>query len=212
MKPKLCCLVSLLLLVLLCGSNSLTVAQAQKSTPTTSTAKRGEGGYRVQLQLLVASNLASAKNDYPSTLEAIVKQVKSSLSFKSHYLVANYFYNVADGSSLEVNDVSYQPFEGGSGINPTLLKIGIAGIRLNENNSSVHISRFKFESRKRMFLGNVAVEGSSTPKPLSDYVETGISTELNVSEGVPTVVGTTTSGLSDAVLVLVLTVNQAEMR
>jgi hypothetical protein len=190
------------------SSSSPIVAQAQNSALTSSDAQRGEIGHRVQVQLLVASNIVTAKTNYPASLEAVVKQLKSSLPFKTHYLIATYIYNVADSSTLDVSDVTYAAFEPGEGLTPTFLNLGLSGIKLNANSDSTHISRFKFEARKRIFIQYAQGEGSAA-KSVSDSVGTGITTELNVHEGVPTIVGTITSALSDGVLVLVITINHS---
>jgi hypothetical protein len=211
MKRKLCQPLWIIIFALSLSSSDLIVAQTQNSTSISSEAKRNDLTHRVRVQLLVSSNIANAKTDYPTSLEAVVKELKSSLPFKNHYLVATYLYNVADSGAFEVSDVTYAPFEQGGGLSPTFFNLGISGIKLNANSDSVHISRFRFEARKRIFIQNAPGEGS-TPKPVFDTVGTGITTELNLSEGVPTIVGTTTSALSDGVLVLVITVNHSGVR
>jgi hypothetical protein len=211
MKRNLCQPLWIIIFALCLSSSHLIVAQTQNSTSISSEAKRSDITHRVRVQLLVSSNIANAKTDYPTSLEAVVKELKSSLPFKNHYLVATYLYNVADNSAFEVSDVTYAPFEQGGGLSPTFFNLGISGIKLNANSDSVHISRFRFEARKRIFIQNAPGEGS-TAKPVFDTVGTGITTELNVSGGVPTIVGTTTSALSDGVLVLVITVNHSGVR
>ncbi len=184
----------------------LVLAQTQNSSSSPSETRQNEITHRVQIQLLVASNIATAKTNYPSSLEAVVKQLKSSLPFKTHYLVATYLFNVADKGSFDVGDVSNAQFEPGSGLSPTYLTFGIAGIRLN--GESVHLTRLKFESRRTTVTRNSPGD-TNTAKPIFESVVTGITTELNVSEGVPTIVGTTSSALSDGVLVVVVTVNHS---
>jgi hypothetical protein len=193
------------------SSPGLAVAQSQTPGLTSPVAKRGEIEHRVQIQLLVASNAANAKTDYPASLEAVVKQLKSSLAFKSHRLVASYIYNVADGSDLAVSDVTYAAFELGGVATPTFLSFGVEGIKLNADDDSIHISKFRFEERKRIYIGMMQTEGSSTARPVVDSVSTGINTVLNVRAGLPTIVGTTASGFSDGVLVVVITINHSGM-
>ena len=186
----------------LCSSSSHQIA-AQTQNPRPPEANRGDITHMVQLQFLVASNSANPKTrtDYPASLEAVIKQLKP--PFKKHYLVATYLYNVADSSGLDVHDVTYAQFEEGGGLHPMFFDFRIAGIQLNTNDS-VHVPRFIFEARQRMALGN-------TP-PLSDTVTTGMNTALNLRYGVPTIVGTITNGLSEAELVLVITVNHLSAR
>lgn len=205
-------LLSLLLFIVCLGASNTIVAQAQNSAPSSAaTAKRSDIEHRIQLQLLVASAVVNNKTDYPASLETIVRQLKTSLPFKAHKLVATYLYNVADDGNLEVNDVTYAPFETGGGLSPTFFALGIAGVKLNADGNTVHLSRFRFEERKRIFTEQAPAEGNTT-RPVFNTATMGISTELNLREGIPTIVGMTTSALSDGVLVLVLTVNPAELR
>ncbi len=208
MKFNLNSLSFVFLIVLCLGLPSSGVAQTSLSV--SSDVKRGEIEYQVKLQLLVASNIVNAKTDYPPDLETIVKQLKSSLPFKSHRLYATYLYNVADNGNLKVNDVTYASYESGGGLAATFFDLQVSGIKLNANGNSVHISKFKFEVRKNIFIG--AELGNNNEKKYNmNMVGTGIDTELNIKENVPNIVGTTTSALSDGVLVIVITVTHSEM-
>lgn len=209
MKPILS---GLLLIILVASCSSPSAAQTQNSKPTSSEIEHGEIGYQVQLQLLIASNIATAKTDYPPSLEAVVKQLNSSLPFKHHSLVATYLYNVAEASSLEVSDVTYAAFEPGGGLAPTFLNLSISGIKLNANSDTIHLTRFRFDIRKRIFIQKGQSEGDNSARPTYDSVVTGITTEINVRPGIPTIVGTITNALSDGVLVVVLTIKRSGAR
>jgi hypothetical protein len=195
----------MIIFALCLSSSDQILAQTQNPGPTSAEAKQGVITHRVQVQFLVASNSANAKTrtDYPTSLEAIVKELKSFLAFKKHYLVATYLYDIADSGALEVHDVTYASFEEGGGLHPMFFDLGISGIKLNTNDS-VHVPRFRLEARQRIAMG-------STP-PLVETVGTGITTELNLRDGVPTIVGTITNALSEGVLVLVITVNHVGVR
>ena len=196
----------IIIFVLCLSSSDQIAAQTQNPKPTSAEAKHDGINHRVQVQFLVASNSANPKisMDYPTSLEAVVKQLRSLLPFKKHYLVATYFYNVADSSALEVHDVTYAAFEGVGSLHPMFFDLGISGIKLNTNNDSLRVPKFRFEARQRIAMGPT--------EPLVETVATGITTELNLSDGVPTIVGTITNSLSDGVLVLVITVNHLGVR
>jgi hypothetical protein len=200
-------LLSFIFLVVLClclpDSNAA-------QTSTSSDIKRGEIEFQVKLQLLVASNIVNAKTDYPPALESVVKQIKSSLSFKNHFLYATYLYNVADNGNLRVSDVSYKPYESAGTLAATFFNLEALGVKSNINGNSTHISRFKFEERKNIFIG-AELGNNNEKKSIINTVGTFIDTELNVKEGIPTIVGTTTSALSDGALVIVITVTHSEM-
>ncbi|MFL6227998.1 MAG: hypothetical protein ACJ741_04370 [Pyrinomonadaceae bacterium] len=196
----------IIIFALCLSSSDQIVAQTQSPRPTSVEAEHGDITYRVQVQFLVASNLADPKTrtDYPTSLEAVVKELKSLLPYRKHYLVATYFYNVAESSALEVHDVTYAAFEGEGALHPMLFDLGISGIKLNTNNNFLRVPKFRFEARQRIAMG-------ATP-PLVETVGTGITTELNLRDGVPTIVGTITNALSNAVVVLVVTVDHVGVR
>lgn len=168
-----------LLLLITITVSSLVLARAQTPTSTTAAPRENGVAHRVQIQLLVASNIVTAKTNYPASLEAVVKQLKSSLPYKTHYLVATYIYNVADKGAFEVGDVTYAPFEPASGLAPTFFNVGLSGISLNGD--SIHISRFKFDLRQRIFITKTRGEGTTT-NDVFENVGTGITTELNVAK------------------------------
>ena len=198
-------LVSIIIFALCLSSSDQIAAQTQNPGPISAEATRSDVTHRVQLQFLVASNSANPKTitDYPSSLETVVKQLKSLLPFKKHYLVATYLYNVADSRNVVVRDVTYAPFEEPAGLHPVFFDLKIDGIKLNTNNS-VHVPRFSFEARQRIAMG--------AAPPTSETVVTGITTELNLRDGVPTIVGTISNGISLGALVLVITVNHVGAR
>lgn len=196
------------LLLLSCNQIS---AQTQISS-SASNAKPEGVQHHVRLQLLVASNIITAKTDYPSALEAVVGQLKTSLPFKSYYLNATYLYEVADDSDLKVNDATYKPLENGGGLELTLLNLTIENIKLNPSGDSIHMSKFKFEVTRTMFTGMTRDEGSNAAREVFRMVPTGVDTEVSVREGVPTLVGTTSSGLSDGVLAIIVTVGRSGAR
>ncbi|HEX8845691.1 MAG TPA: hypothetical protein VF791_13650 [Pyrinomonadaceae bacterium] len=192
----------------------LTIARAQNPTAATqSSPARPEGlQHKIKLQLLVASNAVNAKTDYPPVLDAIVKELKASMPFKNHRLIATYVYNVADGGVLEVSDVTYAQFEMGGALAPKYYTFTIAGVKSTPSGEWVRVSRLRFEFRQRIFVEAARAEGSSNPIQRFENVVNGLSTELSLRDGVPAVVGTMTTGLSDGVLVLVVTADRVDSR
>jgi hypothetical protein len=218
MRAKGCRFVLAVAMLVWSAASSSTFAQSQNAvtqsanaaaTPAPPSAAGLEGvQHKVQLQLIVASNAAQAKTDLPSALETAVKQLKGSMPFKNHRLIATYIYNIADGGSLSVNDTTYASFEMESGTPvPAVYTFDVLGIKSVLNGESVRISRLRFELRRRLVLEPARNDGINTVAPKFDSANSGITTELSVRSGIPTIVGTVTSGLSDGVLVLVVTVD-----
>ncbi len=192
--------------ILLLALTSMTFAQTQSPQTTSPEGKREGIQHKVQLQFLVTSNKVNDRSEFPSALEPVVKQLKLSSGFKSHWLVATYIYSVAEGASLEVNDVTYAPFESGGGLVPKFFSFAVSDIKSNPALETLYISRLKFQMRQRIFTEKTQGEDTKSTRLVFDTGTSGISTDLTVHAGAATLVGTTTSALSDGVLALIVTV------
>lgn len=191
--------------ILLLALTSMTFAQTPSPQTTSPEGKREGSQHKVQLQFLVTSNRVNDRSEFPSALEPVVKQLKLASGFKYHWLVATYIYTVAEGASLEVNDVTYAPFESG-GVVPKFFSFAVSDIKSNPTLGTFYISRLKFQMRQRIFIGKTQGEVTESTRLVFDTGTSGISTDLTVHAGAATLVGTTTSALSDGVLALIVTV------
>lgn len=213
MKFKRCLFLLAAAIVFSSSSGHVFAQSADLLSPAQTSSVRQEGvQHKVQLQLLVASNGPNLRTDVPPPLEGVVKELKATMPFKSYRLIATYVYNVADGSSLQVSDVTYAQFEPGGALAPKFYSFQLAGIKSDAGGDSVHISRLKFDFRQRIFIEAVAGQEGKPAAQRFDDVVNGISTELSLRAGVPAIVGTLTTGLSDGVLVLVVTVDKSDSR
>jgi uncharacterized protein with LGFP repeats len=79
-------------------------ATAEVAT-TAALAKSVEVNHEVQLYLLVASNKADGKSNVPQALDAIIKQLKSSLPFADYRLTTTFFNRVRDKGNLRVSGI-----------------------------------------------------------------------------------------------------------
>jgi len=146
--------------ILLLALTSMTFAQTQSPQTTSPEGKREGIQHKVQLQFLVTSNKVNDRSEFPSALEPVVKQLKLSSGFKSHWLVATYIYSVAEGASLEVSDVTYAPFESGGGLVPKFFSFAVSDIKSNPALETLYISRLKFhrkDTRRRHKINQVSV-------------------------------------------------------
>ena len=145
-----------------------------------------------RMHLLIAANTEGAASQYPSDLGDVVKQLQSTLNYKSYHLVASIVQRVKEGIGVS-----------GSGIAqvkpPLLSEPGDARYSYSINSvslvpstagaSTVQIRRLSFN-----------VNGNEYHAPLGTA---NINTELGLREGEKVVVGT--ASLRDKGLVLVLT-------
>ena len=202
------------LLSVLAGAHQ---ALAQELKPASADAQqRSEINHEVLLYLLAASGATGESGGRPQPLEPVVKQLRAALPFNNFRLAATFLHRVKDGGNLEVNGVGGSPLvtpPTRSG-NPTFLQFSVSNVRSVADAAGqpfVQINRLRFGLKVPIVTATVRGEGGAE-NPVTQYQDTGISTELSVREGVPTVVGTLPAGRPDESFVLVISVRRAAPR
>jgi hypothetical protein len=162
---------------------------------------RNDTNHEVQLHLLATSSDRQQGSDVPRALEGVVRQLRASLPPSEYRLAATLINRVKDGTGLEAKSVAASPFTPGASnaLAPTILQLWVGDVRLEEEAGQGFINI-------RNFRLNIRVPTQTTPVVL--YDDMGVSTQLTVREGEPTLVGTLGTRLNQ-LFVLVLTVKRA---
>jgi hypothetical protein len=193
--------------------------QQQQSAATTSAASgpaRDEADYDVQLDLLVASNNPAEKGSTPQSLDAAIRQLRTSLPF-AHYRLATTFLNrVKDGGTLETRGVGNSLMTTQIGPNtPTFYDFAFYQLKQDRDirgQALIRIPRFKFNLRLPIITGTTLAGAGNASSPIINYESVGMSTEINIREAVPTLVGTFATGRPDELLLLLISVKQNSPR
>jgi hypothetical protein len=164
-------------------------------------------GLEVQLHILVASKTADGEGEkLPASLDAVVKQLKTTFTFKSYRLATTLLNRVKNGGRLSVrwtgNPLLGQPPAPGSA--PGSNDFNIMGVKLEKDDAGrdiVQLVNFTFGARVTVALPVVASAGI----PNFQYEQMGITADLSVREGEPTIVSTLNVGPSGDALILVVT-------
>jgi hypothetical protein len=170
----------------------------------------------VQLHLLAASNEPGG-GGVPPSMEGVVRQLRSMLPF-SNYRVATTFINrVRDGGSVEVSGVGGAPLAAATAnsTSPTFFNFGLHDVRLiagADEQPFVQVGRLRFGLKVPVQTASVAGEGGKAGYPVIQYQDTGITTEMSVREGTPTVVGTLAASRPDESFILVITLKRTPTR
>ena len=164
-------------------------------------------GLEVQLHLLVARRAADGEDEkLPASLDAVVKQLKATFPYKSYRLATTLLNRVKNGGRLSVR-WSGNPLFGQSpapGSGPGSNEFNILGVKLEKDDAGrdvVQLANFSFNARINVPLPAVA---SVTGPPAVQQESTGITTDLSVREGEPTVVATLNVGPTGDALILVV--------
>lgn len=166
-------------------------------------------GLEVQLHILVARKTPDGEDEkLPAALDAVVKQLKTTFTFKSYRLATTLLNRVKNGGRLSLRWVG-SPLLAQSAATtatPGFNEFNVMGIKLDKDDAGrdvVQMSNFNFGARIPIQLPSVASTGASVPTV--HYEQTGITTDISIREGEPTIVGTLNVGPSGDALIIVVT-------
>lgn len=185
--------------------SSRTMSQTSSSQPDV---KADRANLDVQLHVLLVSNEPGDRNMLPS-LEPVVRQLKATLPLTNYRLAATFANRTKSGGTLEVKGVfssdvlatvtnSFYEF--------TMTQIKLLG---EGDDRSIDIARLRFSLRLPVVTGTNRADANTPATPNISYELAGVSTELSLREGTPTVFGSLTTSKPNQLLVLVITVKRA---
>jgi hypothetical protein len=192
-------------------------AQADQS-PQASTRIRNEEatGLEVQLHLIVARKTADGEDEkLPAAFDAIVKQLKSTFTFKSYRLATTLLNRVKNGGKLSLRWVGSPLLASAAATaaTPGFNEFNVQSVKLVQDEGGrdvVQMSHFNFGTRIPILTPSIASTGTSAP--VVHYEPTGITTDISMPEGEPTIVGTLNIGPSGDALIIVVMVKKPASR
>jgi hypothetical protein len=205
-----------LCLVVLNDSAALAREQSVANDSAASVQARDEPDYDIQLDLVIASNNAAEKSNLPQSLDATIRQLKTSLPF-AHYRLATTFLNrVKTSGTLEARGVGNFLITTSIGPNtPTFYDYTFHQLKQDmsvQGQTFIRIARFKFDLRMPIVTGTTLSSAGNASSPIINYESVGMSTEMGVREGTPTLIGTLATGRADELLLLLVSVKQISPR
>lgn len=176
--------------------------------------KRDDINYEVQLYLIAASNEQSERggSSLPQSLEGTIKQLRTNLPYTNYRLATTFLNRVKDNGILELRGVagSLMPSQIGPS-SPTFYDFSLYQVKMEadtEGQPYIRINKFRFGLRMPIVTGTTRVEGSDIGSPIIQYEQIGITTELSLREGTPTVIGTMTTSRPNESLILLLSLKK----
>jgi hypothetical protein len=185
----------------------------QSSKPPATSVKVDPVDYEVQLYLLLAANEADEKANMPQSLDPVIRQLRSSLSFSHYRLAATFVNRVKDGGTVESRGLVPSNLFTPANTTPVpqaVYEFTLTKIKADDDLKHIDINRFRFGLQIPVITGMTRAEGNVQAFPQINYQPATISTEINFREGTPTVVGTMNTSRSDQILVLIVTVKRAQ--
>jgi hypothetical protein len=203
-------LFSMLIACLVIGCQQV---NAQSPTDTSQAAtqrdkKDDETNLDTQLYLVVATNQDVEDAKLPATLDAVIKQLRTSLPFKNYRLAATLINRVKNGGRLSLRWIGgpLMPTGAASNSNPSFNEFKVVQVKLDTNaggQTIVKMEGFSFGSRIPIQTGT-AIASNAPAAPIINYENTGVNTDISMREGEPVVVGTLNVGPSGDAIILVM--------
>jgi hypothetical protein len=192
---------------LVCSHQAL--AQTEQSSTASSRIKNEDAtGLEVQLHLIVASKTANGEDEkLPASFDAIVKQLKSTFNFKSYRLATTLLNRVKNGGRLSLRWVGSPLLASAAATvaTPGFNEFNVQGVKLSQDENGrdvVQMSNFNFGTRIPIQTSSIATTNGTAP--VVQYEQTGITTDISIREGEPTIVGTLNVGPSGDALIIVV--------
>lgn len=179
--------------------------------------RRDEVNYDVQLYLLAASNEPGDRGGVPPSVEGALRQLKAALPYSNYRLASTFINRVRDGGTLQVSGVGGGPLSAGppNSTSPTFFNFSLQRVRLlavADGQPFIQVEKLHFGLKVPVQTSTVGGEGGKPSYPVIQYQDTGISTEVSVREGTPTVVGTLTASRPGESFILIVTLKRTPAR
>jgi hypothetical protein len=201
-----------LALLFIAAGRGAASAQDEPSRPQGS--PRPEVNHEVQVHLLITAEGAEGAPRVPQSLDAVVRQLKATLPPSDYRLAATFVNRVRDGGGYEVKGAGGIPFgppPSPNTLTPSFFQLSVAGVRLLDAASaqpSINIQQLRLGMKVPV---QTAAAGDKTGGfPVIQYEDTGLSTQLSVREGEPTLVGTLNASRPGQVYIIVVTARRTK--
>jgi len=207
-------LLAALTLLISCAPAHAAAAGPEGAAPrqAPSTARGDNLNHEVVVQLLLASNEPAQRGALPQSLEGVVRQLRGTLQFTSYRPALTLVYRVKDDGTLDVRGVGPAPPSTAAAPSNavTTYQLQLSRVKLEtEPGGAALIVIRDLRFSLRLPLIQTRGEGAAAVSQLVGNEDTGISTQMSMREGEPTVVSTLTTSRPDAAYVLVMTVRRA---
>src|SRR5687768_2847510 len=190
-------------------------AQAQADQPARLKSNDAVG-LEVQLHLLVARKTSEGDEEkLPAGFDSVIKQLKSTFTFKSYRLATTLLNRVKNGGRLSLRWVGSPLLapSAATAATPGFNEFNVQQVKLaqdEEGRDVVQMSNFNFGARIPIQISSIASTGNSVP--LVQYEQTGITTDISMREGEATIVGTLNVGPSGDALIIVVSAKRPVSR
>jgi len=186
------------LIMAVCLTLCFSVAAQQTATADTN--------YDVTLQLVIGSNEAGLKNDLPSDLGPVSKQIRSNFDFAGYRVASTFFGRIASNGNFDYNSVASIEGKDLSSSVPTFLDWSLRDLHPVAGSRSLQASTFRFGARVPVVVGD-----SSKGQQGVNYENLGVGlNRIGLNENTPTLIGTLHLPGTTGTIFLVMTIRPTQ--
>jgi hypothetical protein len=197
------------------AGSAAAAAQEGEPAPRPQAPPRQEVNHEVLVQLLVTAEGGEGVARVPQSLDGVLRQLKAALPQSDYRLAATYVHRVRDGGMFEVRGpggVPFAPPQAANTLTPSFFQLSVTGVKLLDAAAaqpSINIQQFRLGMKVPIQTGATAGVGDrGAGYPVIQYEDTGLSTQLSVREGEPTLVGTLNGSRPGQLFVIIITVRR----
>lgn len=173
-----------------------------------------EPSYEVSLQLVIGTNDTVKRTDFPNSLSAISRQLKSSFTFSNYRLAGTFLGRLTNSGSFEYKSLTNIFGQESTAASQTFLDWSVGNLRNGPNAKGAQAFQaqsFHFGARVPVTTGSFKDE-SGKMNSVINYEAIGVSVgKLGLPENVPTLIGTLNLPGANDTIFLVMTVRSADM-
>lgn len=219
-RHALACLAAIALFTICAGGGTARAQDEGQERPAAATVRpsnraRDGADFEVGLHVLAGSS-GGLRTDLPQGFEPVLRSLRASLPAMNYRLTASFVNRVRDGGKLESKGVSGTLVNVPAAANAmTFYEFSMDRVESDAGGDGqplVRIPRLRFGLRMPVVVGMARTSDGAEMRPVIQHEPVGITTEVSLRDGTPTVVGTLTTNRPDELLVVVLTVRRAAAR
>jgi hypothetical protein len=208
-------LLAVLAFAFLLAARSTAAAQGEgvEPPPRPQSSARGEINYEVQLHMLVTAEGAEGAFKVPQSLDAVVRQLKSALPPAEYRLGATFVNRVRDGGNFDVRSMGAAPYapatQGTQGAQwKATYQYSMGGVKLADESAGERFIRVQGVRFGLSVPIQTTAAGGGQSLPVIQYEDVGISTQVSLRDGEPTLIGTLNTSRPGQLFAVVLTIKR----